>query len=182
MKRISFYGRLVAGATACIVSLFLWSCEPEGMEVPDEQVALKTAKSDKGNLPHREIAQVRARVAQYHNFQKAVEAGWNIDLTGYVPHMGHHWANLPLLDGTFDMLNPEVLIFVPDEKGKQRLVAVEYIVTIDDLNNPPPAPEGFPGDADHWEITEAAGGWTLHLWIGLNNLDGIFEPHNMRLP
>ena len=183
MKRNSFFsGRVFAGAIACMMCLLIWSCEPEGMEIPTENAALKMSKSEKGNLPHREIAQVRASVAQYRNFKKATAAGWGTDITGYIPHMGHHWANFALFDNTFDMLNPEILIFIPDQKGHQRFVGVEYIIPIADMGNPPPAPEGFPGDADFWVINEDAEAWTLHLWIGLNNPDGIFEMHNRRIP
>lgn len=188
------------GIIACVFGFALTGCEADELVdypgVSQDATADLKVKSDLGELPHKEIAQVRASVAAYHNFETAVAAGWNVDLTGYVPHMGHHFADFSLFDQTFDMLNPEILIFVGDledyharlEAGEEftnpdaRLVGVEYIVPIEDLENPPPAPEGFPGDADKWTINEEARAWTLHLWIGLDNPDGIFKSQNMRLP
>ena len=192
--------RVIMGIIACFLGFALMGCEADelvdypGVSV-DTTADLK-AKSELGKLPHKEIAQVRASVAAYHNFETAVAAGWNVDLTGYVPHMGHHFADFTLFDQDFDMLNPEILIFTGDledyndrvmageefSNADARLVGVEYIIPIADLNNPPPAPEGFPGDADVWTINKEAQAWTLHLWIGLKNPDGIFEMHNMRLP
>lgn len=137
--------------------------------------------SDLG-LPHAQLAQLRAAVAPFHNFEKGFDAGYNFEATGYRTMMGFHYLNGLLVDDQFELENPEVLLYAPSPSGGLRLVAVEYVVPIADLDNPPPAPEGFSGDADVWVINTEFSMWTLHVWIGLQNPDGIFASHNPRLP
>ena len=97
------------------------------------------------------------------------------------PQMGFHYLNVRLLDDKFEVEKPELLLYAPDENNKLKFVAVEYAVPIEDLNNPPPVPEGFKGDADVWEINTEFKLWTLHVWVKLENPNGIFAPHNPAL-
>ena len=96
--------------------------------------------------------------------------------------MGYHYLKPELLDDQVELEHPEILVYAPAPNGGLRLVAVEYAVPIEDLENPQPAPEGFTGDADEWAINTQFSVWTLHVWIGLNNPDGIFASHNPRVP
>ena len=96
--------------------------------------------------------------------------------------MGHHYLKATLLDGTFELEKPEVLLYAPDENGKMQFVAVEYATPIEDLNNPPPAPEGFTGTEDVWEVNTEFSLWTLHAWVAMENPNGIFTSHNLLLP
>ena len=95
--------------------------------------------------------------------------------------MGFHYLNASLLDDKFEVEKPELLLYAPDENNKLKFVAVEYAVPVEDLNNPPPVPEGFKGNDDVWEINTEFKLWTLHVWVKLENPDGIFAPHNPAL-
>jgi len=53
---------------------------------------------------------------------------------------------------------------------------------MDDFDNPPPAPDGFTGTNDTWELNEEFQLWTLHVWIELENPNGIFTARNPVLP
>lgn len=166
-------------------SMLFISCEPETEEL--RQAELQTSlqmetKQAMKDLPKKELASLRAYIAPYHNFQKALDDGYVADITGYRTMMGHHFLKPEYLDATFSLLEPEVLIYAPGPSGKMRLVGVEYATLIDDMNNPPPAPEGFSGNADEWAINTEFEVWTLHVWVGLNNPKGIFAMHNPRLP
>jgi len=116
------------------------------------------------------------------DFETAQQLGYAVDATGYRMGMGHHFLNFDHLDKTFEITKPEVMLFLPDENGDMQFVAVEYGVVIDDLNNPPPAPEGFSGSDDVWEISEEFSLWTLHVWIEMENERGIFAPMNPKIP
>ena len=125
-----------------------------------------------------EIEQLRAAIVAYDLIEHAKHDGYENEVTGYRTQMGFHYLNVPLLDDKFEVEKPELLLYAPDENGKLKFVAVEYAVPIEDLNNPPPAPEGFTGDADVWEINTEFKLWTLHVWVKLENPDGLFASHN----
>ena len=121
----------------------------------------------------------------YQDFSKAEEDGYAVlsefNPSPYVPNMGYHYTNGDLLDGTFEMEKPEILLYVPDAEGNLELVGIEYAVP--EALSPSP-PDGFIGDADQWELNPnvAGGSWTLHVWVVLDNPDGVFAPFNPNVP
>ncbi|MEL6660231.1 MAG: hypothetical protein AAFP77_31140 [Bacteroidota bacterium] len=124
-----------------------------------------------------EVEQVSAATEQYINFQTALDDGL-FDVSGYVENMGHHYLNPGLVDGTFELEKPEIILYVPNDNGDMEMVAVEYAIVPDDPNNPGEAPEGFTGDEDVWHFNEMVGQWQLHVWTILPNPDGIFAAFN----
>ena len=171
---------LIMGTTT-----LLMSCEPETEElrIAEMQTTLELeSKMAMGPALNKELAALRAYIAPYHSYEKAIEDGYFLDITGYRSMMGHHFLKPEYLDGNFSLVHPEVLIFAPGPNGKMRLVGVEYATIIEDMNNPPPAPEGFTGATDNWAINTEFNVWTLHVWVGLNNPNGIFAMRNPRLP
>lgn len=130
----------------------------------------------------QEIDQLREAVASFTDVEDGIAAGYDNEFTGYRSQMGFHYLKGSLLDQTFEVEHPEVLMYAPNEHGELKFVGVEYATPIDDLNNPPLAPEGFTGTDDVWEINEEFSVWTLHVWVGLDNPHGIFASHNSELP
>ena len=124
-----------------------------------------------------EVQQVMASTAQYTNFQAAVDDKL-IDVSGYVPNMGHHYLNPALVDGTFELVKPEIILYIPNANGDMEMVAVEYAIVPEDPENPGNPPEGFTGNQDEWHFNEMIGQWQLHVWTILDNPDGIFHPTN----
>jgi hypothetical protein len=116
-----------------------------------------------------ELQQARAATAKYRNIDNAIKDGY-ADIAVDVQHMGHHYMNTSLVDGTFDIRHPEILVYNKDENGKQVLVAVEYAVPLTD-----PMPEGFTGSADVWNGTSGFPLWLLHAWVWAYNPDGVFN-------
>ncbi len=129
-----------------------------------------------------EVQQLKSAMKPFKDFIAAQNAGYDVDATGYRTQMGHHYLKASILDKQFDLENPEVLLYVPDEDGVMQLVAVEYGIAMDDFDNPPPAPEGFTGANDVWELNSEFQLWTLHVWIELENPEGIFTAMNPVLP
>lgn len=127
-----------------------------------------------------ELARARAATAKYHTVE-AAEADGYFNINFCEPGEGCHWLNPSYIDGTFDAERPEILLYAPDENGRLRLVAVEYVEPL--ALFPGGAPEGFNGDEDEWrEDTEEAGLWELTVWLWLHNPNGMFEQHNPRVP
>ncbi len=124
-----------------------------------------------------ELEQLKSATQQYIDFSVAENEG-RIDVSGYVPNMGHHYLNPGLSDGTFELEKPEIILYVPDDNGNMQMVAVEYSIVPDDPDNPGTPPEGFTGDQDEWHFNEMVGQWQLHVWTILDNPDGIFAPFN----
>ena len=122
---------------------------------------------------------------RFHSFEQAKKLGYAepspFNPSPYIPNMGYHYTNMGLLDGTFDMEQPEILLYVPNEVGKLKLVGVEYAVPVALSETPP---EGFIGNDDHWEYNPnvAGGAWTLHAWVVLENPEGVFAPANPEVP
>ena len=124
-----------------------------------------------------EVDEIKAATAKYLDFETAQNEGL-FDASGYVPNMGHHFLNPALVDGTFELLKPEVVLYLPDDEGNMEMVAIEYSIVPADPNDPGSPPEGLTGDEDEWHFNEELGHWQLHVWTILDNPDGIFAPFN----
>ncbi|NHF58369.1 hypothetical protein FK220_003395 [Flavobacteriaceae bacterium TP-CH-4] len=152
--------------------------------------AASCSKDDDGpSLPTEtldtQIEAVELMALSYQSFAKAEEDGYAVlsefNPSPYVPQMGYHYTNRALLDATFEMDKPEILLYVPNEMGVLELVGVEYAVP-EALSATPP--EGFLGDEDVWELNPnvAGGAWTLHVWVVMDNPNGVFAPSNPNVP
>ncbi len=163
MKRIE---RLKQFSFLLVIAAMLFSCKDDdtSIEVPQEPWEL-------------EVKQLKSATAQFKDFMVATDNGL-IDVSGYVPNMGHHYLNPQLVDGTFELNKPEIILYVPDANGIMQMVAVEYAIVPNDPDNPGNPPEGFTGDNDVWHFNEMVGQWQLHVWTILDNPDGIFAPFN----
>lgn len=128
-----------------------------------------------------QVAELTGAMQKYLDFDTALNEGYDRDASGYVPQMGHHYINDGLVDGRFDLLKPEILLYVPDGES-MALVGVEYMIPFTDPDNPQPAPSGFNGNQDVWERNTRMNAWTLHVWIIKENPSGLFAPLNPSLP
>jgi hypothetical protein len=116
-----------------------------------------------------ELQQARAATARYRNIDNAIRDGYtNIGVD--VENMGHHYMRTDIVDGTFDIRQPEILVYNGKEDGTQELVAVEYAVPLTF-----PKPEGFTGSADVWNGTSGFPLWLVHAWVWDYNPDGVFN-------
>lgn len=121
-----------------------------------------------------ELASLRAATDDFATLDAGLAAGY-ADIDVVMQNMGYHYMNADLLDATFDVDRPEILVYAPDGAGTMQLVAVEYAVPLS-LTEDPPA--GFTGDGDVWDRNETFQLWTLHAWVHLDNPDGVFASHN----
>ena len=116
-----------------------------------------------------ELQQARAATARYRNINNAIADGYsNINVD--VENMGHHYMNSNLVDATFDIRKPEILVYNMNENGSQELVAVEYAVPLIYAK-----PEGFTGSADVWNGDAGFPLWLQHAWVWAYNPDGVFN-------
>lgn len=125
---------------------------------------------------------VRSRTARFNSMTQTERAGYHVEefcvaIPG-VGAMGHHAVNMPLVDPVFDPMQPEALLFAPNESGTLKLVGVEYIV----INMGQDAPEfdGHPFDVGGVPplMDAKVPHWSLHVWAHAQNPAGTFVPFN----
>lgn len=182
MKKLSFKNSGLALVLLLLTGSAQQSCTQENL---DESVLLTAeAKGRNANLKS-ELQLVKKHTARFNSFDQAAKEGYADPLpfnpSPYIPNMGFHYINVGKIDGTFEMTEPEILLYVPNEDGELKLVGIEYAVP---MALSPEAPEGFSGYEDEWEANPnvAGGSWTLHVWLYKDNPNGIFAPHNPNVP
>jgi len=166
-----------------IGTLFI-ACKKESGSVPAEYLQNVNSHSDnaEGDVVSSytglswqttwELQQARAATAKYRNVENAIKDGY-ADIAVDVENMGHHFMKTSIVDGTFDIRQPEILVYNKDHDGNQVLVAAEYAIP---LTNPQPA--GFTGSADVWDGNAGFQLWLLHAWVWAYNPSGVFNPTN----
>src|SRR5574337_1473328 len=107
------------------------ACEKNKVSSPDELAAnsasrqmssdgfIKKNYTDLSFQTRWELQQARAATAKYQNINNALADGYH-DIEVDVENMGHHYLRDDLVDGTFDIRHPEILVYNKDENGKQQ--------------------------------------------------------------
>ena len=97
--------------------------------------------------------------------------------------MGIHYLNASLVDTQLDPLRPELLVYGKTAGGKDKLVALEYVVPApawDALHPQPPVLFGHPfhllRTPNRYGLTAPL--YTLHVWLWEHNPDGLFNDWN----
>jgi len=129
---------------------------------------------------NQELARARSATARYHDISQAEAEGYvNFDL--YESGEGFHYIKFALLDGIFDLTQPEMLLYSPvPGEDRLELAGVEYLIP---MTLSTEAPAGFTGEADVWRNDmEGFGLWELNVWLWLHNPEGIFADRNPRVP
>lgn len=141
---------------------------------------------------------LRVAVAALSTVPAAVAAGYR-RLGPDFPGMGEHWVHPGhIVSGRVDPRAPAVLAFAPID-GAARLVGVAFTVPLAAGEQPPEHPAGRdvwhdhagPVDeeslllahpASHGHDVEGARLAMFHVWVGLDNPDGITAQNNWLLP
>jgi hypothetical protein len=165
-------------------------------------VAAAPGTTEPGAL--QDLAAVRQATVGYHDLSAALADGY-APATGCVEEpglgaMGIHYLNPTLVgDQAVDLLDPEVLLYIPSANGL-RLVGVEYfVVALANSGNGPipwfdhePPPDGwFTPAPELFGVTfngpmeghDAGMPWhyDFHVWAWQANPAGVFTDFNPRL-
>lgn len=132
----------------------------------------------------RDLATLRRVTAPFHNFDAATHAGWSAPITACMVDpagaggMGFHYGNTTLIDGSAQVDRPQLLLYEPEENGRLRLVAVEYIIpyTFHSRDAEPPVLFG-----QQFQRNDVFQLWGLHAWVWKANPSGIFANWNPRV-
>jgi hypothetical protein len=152
------------------------------------QVAASRGESERGDESNRaverDLAALRRLTAPFHDFSVARAAGWSTQITPCMTDpngaggMGFHYGNTAFIDGTAQVLRPQLLLFEPEEHGRMRLVAVEYIIPYTLHRRDAAPPELF---GQRFKQVDAFQLWGLHAWVWRENRRGIFADWNPRV-
>ena len=138
---------------------------------------------------NQQLADLRALVAPFHNFDKAVEYGYSVPapapgvcLSDPVRGgMGYHYAFSKkdlINDGEVNLLEPEFLVYSPQENGRVKFSALDYFVPYTTWPHAePPSLLGVP-----FEREDAFQAYVLHIWLFWHNPAGMFENFNPAVP
>lgn len=127
---------------------------------------IATAASDAaGTAATRDLAAgLRQATAQYHRIDAAWADGY-VQVSPCIEGMGIHLAQVERIDAITEPLNPEVLVYMPNERGHYKLVAMEYLslaTVVPSVAGVEFGPGPFPGSH------------ALHAWVWMHNPDGMF--------
>ncbi|MFL5496596.1 MAG: hypothetical protein ACJ8DC_19600 [Gemmatimonadales bacterium] len=133
---------------------------------------------------NQDLAALRRVTATFHSFKTAAAAGWAAQITpcmtdpGGAGGMGFHYGNPALIDGTARVEEPELLLYEPEQNGRLRLVAVEYIIPYTAHSREAAPPELF---GQQFKQNDTFQLWGLHAWVWEHNPSGIFADWNPRV-
>jgi len=131
-----------------------------------------------------DLAELRRVTAPFHDFSKAVAAGWNTKITACMTDpagaggMGFHYGKTSLIDGSVSVDQPELLLYEPEQNGRLRLVAVEYIIPYTAVSRSAEPPVLFGQKFQQNDVFQL---WGLHVWAWEHNPSGLYANWNPRV-
>jgi hypothetical protein len=172
---------LVALGSVALFGGLLVACDKSSAPVAPEHAAHARGGSPTAEY-NKQLAELRQATAQFHNFDKAVEAGYSVAITPCWEHrtlggMGYHYGSPSLIDGTVSLLEPEALMYEPGPNGHMRLVGMEYIVPIDAWQGA--SPPTLLGQEFHPHSFLPI--YKLHVWLWRDNPRGMFADWNPKV-
>jgi hypothetical protein len=138
-----------------------------------------------------EIYRDAPELAVAHGFHPAEEC-----VDSPMGTMGYHYFHLERMAAPPNVAEPSILVYLPNDQGDHRLVAIEYFVPIMQDGAPyiapedqpprpesiPPVPEIFPGHPFDGPMAghspEMPWHFDQHVWLYEDNPDGLFAPFN----
>jgi hypothetical protein len=169
---------LAALATAVAMSN---ACGREPTVAADTRAgALAASQAGLGASVNQQLASLRQATAAYHDFDQAVAAGWSAQITPCMADptaggMGLHYGNVALIDGSVQVNEPELLLYEPEQNGRLRLVAVEYIIPYAFHARDAEPPTLFGQEFARNDVFQL---WGLHAWVWKENPSGMFAAWN----
>jgi hypothetical protein len=161
----------------------LGGCRDE--QIPTEATAhfqrQAAASESFGAAVNKDLATLRRVTAPFHQFANATVAGWSAQITPCMTDpngaggMGFHYGNGGLIDGSVQVDQPELLLYEPEQNGRLRLVAVEYIIPYTFHARSAAAPRLFGQDFKQNDTFQL---WGLHAWVWKENPSGMFANWN----
>lgn len=172
--------RPTPAVASLVAALLLGACADRAPLAP-ESAAARLAAADRpvaassADLP-RTLAELRRASARYHDVQAAIADGYTL-LGCEGDGVGVIYVNGALIDAQIDPSAPEALVYTQSPSGKLRLAGVELVVPT--VVSPVPNAPTFFGHT--FQLEDELDVWGLHVWLWVDNPDGLFEELNPRV-
>ncbi|MGH7471364.1 MAG: hypothetical protein ACRENP_25725 [Longimicrobiales bacterium] len=127
----------------------------------------------------RDLERVRAATSAFRDITAAQAVGYPTTVPPCLQDsteggMGHHYVDRQRVDDKLEVEHPEILLYAPLKDGKQKLVAVEYIIPLARWQQEQP-PTFFGQTLRRSEPLQL---WYLHVWAWDQNRAGLFADWN----
>jgi hypothetical protein len=159
-----------------------------GEQIPTETTAhfdaQASASQSFGADVNKDLATLRQVTAPFQQFDRAIDAKWSARITPCMTDpngaggMGFHYGNVSLIDGSVSVDKPELLLYEPEQNGRLRLVAVEYIIPYTFRSRDAAPPELF---GQKFKQNDTFQLWGLHAWVWKENPSGMFANWNPKV-
>ena len=126
------------------------------------------------------VAEVRKATTQFHDIAAAKAAGYTKQYPAGCAEspagaQAFHYLNEGLVDGTVELLRPELVMYEPQPNGSLQLLGVDYVVPLT-ASATAPTLLGVP-----FARNEPLGVWALHIWSARPNPSGMFAAWNPKV-
>lgn len=180
--------RKLSPAIVFLLVPLVGGCDAEPVSPADDGLRTESAREARaGNADHasaslhQQLRAVRQATVAYHDLDAARAAGYHLEAEcisaetlgapAELGAMGYHAVNPTLIDGTFEPLKPEALVYERRGDGSYHLVAVEYLFTGEE------APV-FDGTVHFHPFIPPFADFALHAWVWQGNPNGTFAEFN----
>jgi hypothetical protein len=126
-----------------------------------------------------ELNALREKFSPLQDFAQAAGAGYSEAITSCWYHrveggQGVHYARTELIDSVITVMDPEIVMYEPQQGGGMQLVGIEYIVPFAQWTSQ--SPPMVLGQQMH--RNEALSLWVHHVWLFRDNPSGLYADWN----
>jgi hypothetical protein len=151
-----------------------------GGDAADDEAAPDSAAEQASAPPEQaELDQLRQKFEPLRDFAQAAGAGYDEAITPCWFHreqggQGVHYGRTELFDSVVTTMDPELVMYEPQQGGGNELIGVEYIVPFANwTSSAPPTVLGHP-----MHRNEPLGLWVHHVWLFRENPSGMYADWN----
>ena len=162
------------------------ACGPRPAE--STSAMMSTPAHNASTLSPADVQELRRATERFNRLGEAQSEGYAIFGGCFSDSvkggMGQHYANNALIaDSAISLKSPELLLYETDADGRQQLVAVEYIVFVDEweAKGHTAPPRLFNTDFHINPKLLAKPFYLLHAWVWKQNPSGLLADWNPRV-
>ena len=150
-----------------------------GCVIGDESTSSNGALEISAMKPS-DLVRARQATVAFHDIAVAEAAGYANSGLPCFEGQGFHWLK-PSLLGSTDVTTPAAVMYIPDDTGAMKLIALEWITPISSSTQ---QPDFLFGQTFHGPEEEEGVPFTffnLHVWAWEQNQTGLFSDLNPKI-